>query len=347
VYDANPAIKVTGSERRRTPWMEYRHEAMAGVQFAIATGQCRFPADLIGTTFGGAPGSLAMREQALFAHRLRLGGQRLTPGGHSHYSYFKRFWGDDRPGLAKYFERRRPELFAQGYKPTPEIQLCWTSQEVVDQTVQDIRDYLRLADHSRPQNPEINQDNVGDEYYGLGAMDTDSWCQCPRCSAIIRKNVPAGSARYDKDSMNDYWFQFVNRVAAELRKTHPDKKLISLAYNTYTHPPTFRLEPNVAIVQVFGARRRPWNTAEYAEGWKVMDEWLKESDGARPRYLWTHDLFPVCQATCGNPPWYPFPGFFAHTLVEQMARFRKAGLRGMVLETSASSWRTGAQRLFL
>jgi antitoxin (DNA-binding transcriptional repressor) of toxin-antitoxin stability system len=346
VYDATPTLKVTGTERRRTPSMEYRNEHMASIEYATTTGYCRFPADFIGTQFGGEPGPLPMREHALFAHRLRLGGKRLTPGGHSHYSYFKRFWGDDRPGLAKYFERRRPELFAQGYNPTPESQLCWTSQEVVDQTVQDIRDYFKLPDHSKPQNPNINQANVGDEYYGLGAMDTDQWCQCPRCNAIIRKNAPPGSARYDKDRINDYWFQFVNRVAQGIQKTDPDKRLIALAYNQYSHPPTFKLEPNVAIVQVFGPRCL-WDTAADAGMTKLIDEWVKESDGARPRYLWLHFLVPVAQATYANPLWYPFPGFFGHKVVEQMKRYRQAGFRGMVIETSASSHRTYAQRLFL
>jgi hypothetical protein len=346
VYDATPTLKVTGTERRRTPWMEYRDEHMAAIEHAITTGYQRFPADFIGAQFGGASGSLAMREHALFAHRLRLGGKRLTPGGHSHYSYFKRFWGDDRPGLAKYFERRRPELFAQGYKPTLDSQLCWTSQDAVDQTVLDIQDYFKLPDHSKPQNAQINQDNVGDEYYGLGAMDTDEWCQCPRCNAIIRKNVPPASARYDKESISDYWFQFVNRVAQGMQKTNPDKKLISLAYGLYSHRPTFKLEPNVAIVQVFGPRC-VWDRAANAGMTELIDEWVRESGGTRPRYLWLHYLFPAGQATYANPLWYPFPGFFGHKVVEQMGQYRQAGFRGMTIETSGSSHRTYAQRLFL
>jgi hypothetical protein len=344
VYDPAPTLKVTGTERRRTPWMEYRDEHMAAIEHAITTGYQRFPADLIGTQFGGEPGSLAMREHALFAHRLRLGGKRMTPGGHSHYHIFTRFWGDER--YPQYFERRRPELFAQGNKPVPHMQLCWTSQDVVDQTVLDIQDYFKLPDHSKPQNAQINQANVGDEYYGLGAMDTDEWCPCPRCNAIIRKNVPPGSARYDKDSISDYWFQFVNRVAQGMQKTNPDKKLISLAYGLYSHRPTFKLEPNVAIVQVFGPRCA-WDPATTAGTTELIDEWVKESNGARPRYLWLHYLFPVGQATYANPLWYPFPGFFGHKVVEQMGQYRKAGYRGMTIETSGSSHATYAQRLFL
>ena len=45
----------------------------------------------------------------------------------------------------------------------------------------------------------------------------------------------------------DYWFSFVNAVAREVRQTHPDKYIATLAYWAYALPPTFPVEPNVSV----------------------------------------------------------------------------------------------------
>ncbi len=48
---------------------------------------------------------------------------------------------------------------------------------------------------------------------------------------------------------SDYVWQFVNDVAGEVYKTHPDKKIVAMAYGTYHLPPTKieKLSPNVMV----------------------------------------------------------------------------------------------------
>ena len=78
-------------------------------------------------------------------------------------------------------------------------------------------------------------------------------CQCELCEG---KDTPERGYR---GVLSDYVWDFVNRVAREVRKTHPDKMISNCAYGTYTLPPQNidKLEPNVQVIIVGG--RRPTN----------------------------------------------------------------------------------------
>jgi hypothetical protein len=333
VYAPTGTLRVTGTERRRRPWMEFRY-LLGWPDVAATTGWTRYPRDLVGTVFSGERQALDWREQKLYALRLRVAGQEVAAGGHPFYGYYPRFWKKD-ADHPEWFEGHHPEFFAQGYSNDPPPQMCYTSPEFVRQVVQDARDFF----DGKPKNRDNYLSGAGDTF-GLGAMDNASWCQCPRCNAILRKHVRPGSPQVDgEQSVSDYFFGFVNQVAREVHKTHQDKYICPMAYNAYIHPPHEPLEPNVAIVMVLGATsRRLWNPAEAETYRKALDEWVRESP-ARPKYVWLHWLFPVNWATYANPPWKPFPGFVAHRVVDEMKHYRDIGVRGMCVETSgANPW---------
>jgi hypothetical protein len=336
VFSPTGTLTVTGSERRRTPWMEVR---AAGLESApggeVAGGYHRFPGDLIGLIYGKDSGLLSWREHVLFARRLRHGGALRSLGGHSFYGYYARFWDKDKPDN-RFFEAYHPEYFAQGYEGRPP-QMCYTSEALVQQTVKDARTFFDGKWRGLPGN---NDEWPGQDYFPVGAQDTCSWCLCPACTAMLTNGV------------NEYFYAFVNRLAREVRKTHPGKMLSALDYNQYTLPPRLeKLEPNVAITMVLNPRRL-WNTLEWAQYRKVMDAWYADRP-QRPRYLWMHYLFPVSVASYANPypyidkppAWYPFPGFFAHHVVEQMSLYHDLGFRGMTIETSIAP--PSCQRLWL
>jgi tetratricopeptide (TPR) repeat protein len=92
-------------------------------------------------------------------------------------------------------------------------------------------------------------------------------CQCPLCKG---KDTPERDYR---GRLSDYVWDFVNRVAKEVAKTHPGKMVSNCAYGTYTLPPTKieKLEPNV-LVCIVGGRRPTASTPEQQEELRKLRE---------------------------------------------------------------------------
>ncbi len=140
-----------------------------------------------------------------------------------------------------------PEWFAlYGGKRHTQIgqrlnQLCYSNKELLLETVRFVRAQF---DH-------FDMDAVS-------VMPPDGYtaiCQCESCEG---KDTPDRGYR---GAFSDYVWEFVNRVAKEVGKTHPDRMISNCAYGTYTQPPQNidKLEPNVQVVIVGG--RRPTSEA--------------------------------------------------------------------------------------
>ena len=167
----------------------------------------------------------------------------------------------------------RPELFSAhpdwfalyGGKRqnVPELrlkQLCYSNPELFEETVR----------YVRAQFDQFHFDAVS-------VMPPDGYtaiCQCPLCAG---KDSPE---RHNRGLLSDYVWDFVNRVAKEVAKTHPDKKVTNCAYGVYTLPPLKieKLEPNVLVAIVGG--RRPMNNLpeEQEEYRKLRESWLSKTD---------------------------------------------------------------------
>jgi hypothetical protein len=64
----------------------------------------------------------------------------------------------------------------------------------------------------------------------VSVMHPDAYtaiCQCPLCA---EKDSPE---RKNRGLLSDHVWDFVNRVAKEVAKTHQDKKIINCAYGVY------------------------------------------------------------------------------------------------------------------
>lgn len=111
-------------------------------------------------------------------------------------------------------------------------------------------------------------------------------CECETCAAIPK---------------SDYVWQFVNRVAKEVYKTHPDKLITCGAYTWYVKPPEGidKFSPNVAVF--IANRGRPgfndpkkWNAY-----WNDVETWRKKLAPRRVvrnennRYSLRDKAFPV------------------------------------------------------
>ncbi len=115
-------------------------------------------------------------------------------------------------------------------------QLCYSNEEL-------FREAVRFA---RVQFDHYDMDAVS-------IMPPDGYtaiCQCPLCQG------KASPARGTRGALSDYVWDFVNRVAKEVKKTHPDRLISCCAYGIYTLPPTKieRLESNVQVIIVGGRR---------------------------------------------------------------------------------------------
>lgn len=118
-------------------------------------------------------------------------------------------------------------------------QLCYSNEELFHETVRFARKQL---DHFKMDVVSIMPP---DGYTSI--------CQCELCEG---KGSPELGYR---GLLSNYVWEFVNRVAKEVGKTHPDKKISNCAYGIYTEPPSNieKLEPNVQVIIVGG--RRPLN----------------------------------------------------------------------------------------
>lgn len=170
-------------------------------------------------------------------------------------------------------------------------QLCYSNEELFRETVRFARALL-------------------DQYQleSVSIMPPDGYtsiCQCEKC---MGKDSPE---RSDRGRLSDYVWDFVNRVAKEVGKTHPRAKVLNCAYGVYTLPPLKidKLEPNVLVGIVGG--RRPMNKAgSKAEGEAAPEAlraaWSKKTDN--PVLIFENYPFT-------DRGWY-LPAFAPHALGE-------------------------------
>jgi len=314
-------ITIRGASIKRAPFFHYRHACWRG-----SSGYDKYVALLprseddwkrfeeamypslhkafTGGDYTAAKGSFI----TLFRLRMREGGANMLCN-HSFNFYYNRFWNEE----SKYFEEKRPEFFAKGSSQ----QLCYTSPELIEQVVKDARDFF-----------DGKGKKVGavawKDYFCLEPMDNATYCKCDECRKwYIGEKDPAF---HHKGEHSNYWFNFVNEVAKEIKKSHPDKLLGTLAYSTHTYPPEkVSLEPNVAVSFCFSANRGDLYSEEYYYQLDMLKKWVEESE--RPLYLWLYYTFPMEFGTRGN--YHVFPPFFAHAIGEQFRLFHQYGIKGM------------------
>ncbi len=310
-------LSVNVTDIRRSPYMKYR-----------MVSNRPFPGDLCGDTVEGTgpPPALPRREQMIFLHRHRLGGEKYR-ANHSLYGYYDRFLST------------HPDWFAQGYGGRRPPQMCYTNPGFVKQVVQDARDYF---DGKSKKSGAMAR---GD-YFALVPMDGAGWCKCANCQALLNRSakraIKGGQSvkgkYFSNDSASEYVFSFVNAVAKEIKKSHPGKRLATLAYADYAYPPsTLKLEPNVSIQMCLHARNIH-DLSLQKNDVRILADWTAESK-ERPKYLWLYYCFPSLAATRpaisgDKQQWRCFPGFFGHSIPEQMKAYMHAGVRGIYYEPS-------------
>jgi hypothetical protein len=119
---------------------------------------------------------------------------------------------------------------------------------------------------------------------------------------------------------SDYYWGFVNKVAKEIIKSHPDKFIGAIAYGNYQTPPSKlkRLNPNVAIM--ISKWRLYYNDKAYhAKMDSYIEAWAQKTKNI---YIWEYYLV-TWGVLRGRPV------FFPHTLsndIQFLKRYSKASL---------------------
>ena len=243
--------------------------------------------------------------------RMRMGGERIWID-HSFYDYYDRF------------PTNHPDWFAQGYDHLPEPpQLCYRNPAVVTQAVQDARNYFdgQLTFSRFPLSTYLPP---GSDFFPLVPMDDTRWCLCTQfqCPAHFEAEK---TGIFSSGEISNYLWDFVNRVAAEVKLTHPDKYVASAAYHQHAYyPDQVALEDNVAVEFCL------WNV----RGWHIprlrevdetaFDQWTLKERGRRPLVAWLYYLNPM--ATAFGHHFEVFPCFFAQAAIEQARLFHERGI---------------------
>ena len=138
--------------------------------------------------------------------------------------------------------------------------LCYSNEELLQETVKWARALFDVYDF-----PSVSI--MPPDAYG-------SICQCILCEG--KDDEEMGS----RGKLSNHVFDFANRVAREVGKTHPDKVITCCAYGANTLPVTNieKLEPNLQVM-IVGGRRPKANLPEQLEySRKLREGWMKKTD---------------------------------------------------------------------
>jgi len=157
----------------------------------------------------------------------------------------------------------------------------------------------------------------------VSVMPADGYTSLCRCELCKGKSTPD---RGWNGKLSDYVWGYVNNVAKELYKSHPDKKILCFAYGAYYLPPEkiTRLSPNIVVG--FCRWRSLLNDSEKFERFKkICDQWLAKLP-SKEILVWDYYLH-------GRPgrTWEGIPAVFPHLIAKDL-RYLKGISTGDFIE---------------
>lgn len=178
---------------------------------------------------------------------------------------------------------------------------CLSSQRLFDETVEYVRFVFDMF-----------------EVPAISVWPDDGFTKICECELCAGKDTPD---RGGNGKLSDYVWDFVNRVAVEVAKTHPDKLVMGGAYSTYWLPPAklTELSPNVAVHIVNARRRYNLTDEELASRREAVRQWSELTDGkvvtfmnyggaANTPHLFAEDIKAYKGLVMGEDMWPPFAG---------------------------------------
>ena len=104
-------------------------------------------------------------------------------------------------------------------------------------------------------------------------------------------------------TMSDQVWGYINRVALELYKSHPDRLVSGLAYSAYKMPPASieKLSPNLVLIET-RQRQSFWDEAKRSEHHTMREAWMKKLSSGK--YLTWDYTINARSEQAGRPVFY-------------------------------------------
>ena len=152
---------------------------------------------------------------------------------------------------------KKPRNLYSGWQP------CYSHPRTAEVAVETARGYLKK--------------HPGALSISLAVNDNGGYCECEACRALDKDAEPSVLTN-DKGNHSGSYYTFVNRVAAELEKDHPDVKIGVLAYIGTIMPPKFPVHHNVVPVLTFDLLSAAQEEATFQAQHDVMRRWSESCD---------------------------------------------------------------------
>jgi len=167
---------------------------------------------------------------------------------------------------------------------------------------------------------ELKKDNIAyarfmfDHYREptISVMPPDAYSVMCTCDLCRSKGTPD---RGFEGSMSDYVWNYVNDVAKELYKSHPDRKIICFAYGSYLLPPATikKLSPNI-IVGICRTRVNLTSNDKITNNQKLIEDWSRLT--TNKFVFWDYYLYHRDNNSLAS-----FPVFFPHKIAYDIRKY--------------------------
>jgi hypothetical protein len=202
----------------------------------------------------------------------------------------------------KYF-KDHPEYYAlvDGKRRGERAQLCLTNPNVLRLTIKTVLEWIE-------QHPEAS-------IYSVSQNDCEGWCECDNCRRVEQEEGDAHSGPI---------LRFVNAVAAQVAKRHPEKLIDTLAY-WYSEAPPLKVRPlptvRIRLCPIGACEAHAYeNCGDDAYFLNNLRAWSKITNQL---YIWHY-------VTNFAHYLLPFPDF--DELAADVPMYRKHGVVGIFLE---------------
>lgn len=166
----------------------------------------------------------------------------------------------------------------------------------------------------------------------VSVMPCDAYAGLCECELCAGKGTPE---RGYSGQLSDYVWDYVNRVAKELYKTHPDRKISCFAYGTYQLPPKKidKLSPNV-VVGLTQGRTGFGNPKTFQEAEDLRKAWREKLGPGQQMLFWNYYLTSRSSSQLAR-----LPVFFPHAISKDLR-----SLKGHSLGETVELTREGPTR---
>ena len=216
---------------------------------------------------------------------------------------------------SKYYATH-PEYFSlvKGKRLKDHPQLCLTNPDVFRIALSTVLE--RIAANKRDPQPYRRLTR----YYGISQDDWNNYCECENCAAI--------DAREESHAGCVIWF--INKLAEEVEKVHPDVMLSTLAYMYGRKPPKYlrpRKNVMICLCTIECDFAKPMTSNRYEENVAFRENVLKWGEISSELHIW--DYAANWRATPS-----PYPNISA--MAENIRFYHKLGV-GALFEEGISS----------